>query len=125
LPLESVREVVTPQPPFAQVPRTSEAVRGAMNLRGRVVAVVDLAELVGLARQSLNPKQGQVLVLERSWRGLGFLIEAVLGVEVVDPPNRTDESAIVRGVSSLRGVAVTVLDPEALAVQSRSLFSGH
>jgi purine-binding chemotaxis protein CheW len=125
LPLESVREVVTPQPPFARVPRTSEAVRGAMNMRGRVVAVVDLAELLGLSRQPLSPGQGQVVVLDRSRRGLGFLIEAVLGVEALDPPDRAGESAVVRGVSSVRGNAVTVLDPDALVAQSRALFGGH
>ena len=47
LPLEAVREVVLPQPPFARVPRASDAVRGVMNLRGRVVAVVDLAAARG------------------------------------------------------------------------------
>ena len=31
LPLEAVREVVLPQPPFARVPRTAGAVRGVMN----------------------------------------------------------------------------------------------
>jgi purine-binding chemotaxis protein CheW len=125
LPLESVREVVTPQPPFARVPRTPEAVRGAMNLRGRVVAVVDLADLVGLSHQPLTPGWGQVVVLERSWRGLGFLIEAVLGVESLDPPDRESEGAVVRGVSSVRGGAVTVLDPIALVGQSRALFGGR
>ncbi len=125
LPLESVREVVTPQPPFARVPRTSEAVRGAMNLRGRVLAVVDLAELVGLSRQPLAPGQGQVVVLDRSWRGLGFLIEMVLGVEALDAPDRAGESSVARGVSNVRGNAVTVLDPEALVAQSRALFGGR
>ncbi len=126
LPLESVREVVTPQPPFARVPRTSEAVRGAMNLRGRVVAVVDLAQLVGLSRrQSFASGQGQVLVLDRARRGLGFLIEAVLGVEALDPPDRAVDSAVVRGVSTVRGNAVTVLDADALVAQSRGLFGGR
>src|SRR5438105_447504 len=65
LPLDAVREVVNPQPPFARVPRTSDAVRGAMNLRGRVVAVVDLAPLVGLPAQPLAAGQGQVVILDR------------------------------------------------------------
>jgi purine-binding chemotaxis protein CheW len=125
LPLQAIREVVTPQPPFARVPRTSEAVRGAMNLRGRVVAVVDLAPLVGLAGQRLLPGQGQVVVLDRERRGLGLLVEGVLGVETLEPPERGGEGPVVRGVASVRGAAVTVLDPEALAAQSHSLFGGR
>ncbi len=64
LPLPAVREVVLPQPPFARVPRSSDAVRGVMNLRGRVVAVVDLAALVGLAPQPLAAGAGHVLILD-------------------------------------------------------------
>ena len=41
LPLDAVREVVVPQPPFARVPRSSEAVRGVA--AGRAGAVTVLA----------------------------------------------------------------------------------
>ncbi|HET6922698.1 MAG TPA: chemotaxis protein CheW [Anaeromyxobacteraceae bacterium] len=125
LPLEAVREVVSPQPPFARVPRTSEAVRGAMNLRGRVVVVVDLAPLVGLPPQALAPDQGQVVVLDRDRRALGLLIEGVLGVEALGPPERGGAGAVARGVVSAGGNAVTVLDPDVLAAQSLSLFGGR
>ncbi len=125
LPLEAVREVVTPQPPFARVPRASQAVRGAMNLRGRVVAVVDLAPLVGLPPQALGPGQGQVVVLDRDRRALGLLIEGVLGVEALGSPERGTAGAVSRGVVTVSGSAVTVLDPDVLAAQSRALFGGR
>src|SRR5438093_13018098 len=96
LPLEAVREVVIPQPPFARVPRTAPGVRGAMNLRGRVLAVVDLASLVGLAGRPLAAGQGQVVVLERDKRGFGLLIDAVLGVEPLGAPERSGESPVAR-----------------------------
>ncbi len=122
LPLEAVREVVTPQPPFARVPRASEAVRGAMNLRGRVVAVVDLAPLVGLPPQALGPGQGQVVVLDRDRRALGLLIEGVLGVEALGSPEGGTAGAVSRGVVTAGGSAVTVLDPDVVAAQARALF---
>jgi purine-binding chemotaxis protein CheW len=124
LPLEAVREVVLPQPPFARVPRASEAVRGVMNLRGRVVAVVDLAELVGLPPQPLREGVGHVLILDQGKRALGLLIGGVLGVEPLAPPEDAPR-AIVRGVASARAGAVTVLGPEALAEQSVALFGGR
>ncbi len=71
LPLAAVREVVVPQPPFARVPRASEAVRGVMNLRGRVIAVVDLAALVGLPAQPLQAATGHVLMLDPGTRARG------------------------------------------------------
>jgi purine-binding chemotaxis protein CheW len=124
LPLPAVREVVLPQPPFARVPRSSDAVRGVMNLRGRVVAVVDLAALVGLPAQPLEAGAGHVLILEQGKRALGFLIGGVLGVEPLAPPEESGGGA-VRGVAQGAAGAVTVLAPEALAAEAERLFGAR
>ncbi len=124
IPLEAVREVVVPQPPFARVPRAPEAVRGVMNLRGRVVAVVDLAQLVGLAPQPLRGGAGQVLILEHAKRALGFLIGGVLGVEAIALPEGTDPG-LVRGVAPAASGAVTLLAPDALAGEAERLFGAR
>jgi len=123
LPLDAVREVVLPQPPFARVPRSGGAVRGVMNLRGRVVAVVDLAELMGLTPQPLVAGTGQVVILELHQRALGLLIGGVLGVEPLDA-GVTSGDAVVRGVAPGVGGAVTLLAPEALAAAAVGLFGG-
>ncbi len=124
IPLAAVREVVLPQPPFARVPRASEAVRGVMNLRGRVVAVVDLAALVGLAPQRLDAAAGQVLILDHGKRTLGFLIAGVLGVETIGPPEEA-RPGLVRGVAPAAGGAVTLLGAEALASEAERLFGAR
>ncbi len=124
LPLDAVREVVLPLPPFARVPRASEAVRGVMNLRGRVIAVVDLAVLVGLPAQPLAEGAGQVLILDHGRRTLGFLIGDVVGVETLAPPEG-DAKGVVRGVASGASGAVTVLGAEALATEAERLFGGR
>jgi purine-binding chemotaxis protein CheW len=124
LPLGAVREVVLPQPPFARVPRSSDAVRGVMNLRGRVVAVVDLAALVGLAPQPLVATAGQVLILDQGKRTLGFLIGGVLGVEDLAPESAGAPGLVV-GVAAGSSGAVTVLAAEALAQDAERLFGGR
>jgi purine-binding chemotaxis protein CheW len=122
LPLDAVAEVVPPAATFVQVPRTPPSVRGAMNVRGRVVAVVDLAPLLGLPPTPGAP--GQVLVLDRERRALGFLVDEVLGVEPVGEPDRAGEEPPVRGLAAARGAPVAVLDPGALAEAARRLFRG-
>jgi len=122
--LEAVREVVVPQPPFARVPRAGPAVRGAMNLRGRVVAVVALAPLVDLAPDALAPAAGHVLVLDRGRRALGLLVASVLGVDEVESPAPGEAGAVVRGVADAKGGAVTVLDADALEARAASQFGG-
>ena len=124
LPLGSVREVVLPQPPFARVPRCSEPVRGVMNLRGRVVAVVDLAALMGLPAQQLEAGSGHVLILDQGKRTLGFLIGGVVGVEPL-APIEDGPTGLVRGVAAASVGAVTVLGPEALASEAERLFGAR
>lgn len=122
LPLEAVREVVLPQPPFARVPRSDRAVRGAMNLRGRVVPVVELAPLLGLAGPPLAERDGQVIVLEGPRPGLGLLVAAVLGVEVLLPEEGGGAGGISCGVAAARDGAATLLDAAALAAEAESRF---
>ena len=124
LPLESVREVVVPRPPFARVPRAPAAVRGAMNLRGRVVAVVELATLLGLPPESATAAQSHLVLLDRGRRGVGLLVSAVLGVEALPPPTPDGGDGLVRGVtvSERHGSAVRVLDPDAVEACACRLF---
>ena len=125
LPLASVAVVVPPDPPFAHVPRTAPPVLGAMGLRGRVVAVVEMAPLLGLRGGTLSPGAGQVLVLERERRALGFLVDGVMGVEPIDPPATAGDGLPVKGLSVVRGSPVGILDPDALAAAAERLFRGR
>jgi purine-binding chemotaxis protein CheW len=122
LPLEAVAEVVPPAAAFAYVPRAPPAVVGDMNVRGRVVAVVEMAALLGLP--AAREGAGQVLVLDRERRTLGFLVDEVLGVEPVGEPDRAGEGPPVRGLATARGAPGAVLDPGALAEAARRLFRG-
>jgi purine-binding chemotaxis protein CheW len=123
VPLEAVREVVLPRPPFARVPRAGPGVRGAMNLRGRVVAVVEAGALLGVPRDALAPSAGHVLVLDAGRRGLGLLVAAVLGVDpLAAPPGPRTPGALVRGVAEVRGTPVTVIDEKALEEAAAALF---
>jgi purine-binding chemotaxis protein CheW len=133
LPLDAVREVVLPQPPFARVPRSGPAVAGAMNLRGRVLPIVDLAKLLDIDRAGVQGP-AQVLVLGADRPAVGLLVAAVAGVEPLAPeaeraPARTgcDDavSACVRGVAAAREGAATVLDPDALAERAIAHFGAR
>jgi purine-binding chemotaxis protein CheW len=126
LPLEAVREVVVPRPPFARVPRAGPEVRGAMNLRGHVVAMVELAALVGLAPAVEDEGPGHVLLLDRERRGLGLRVSGVLGVERLRVASAAPPGAAARelaaGVAEASSGVVTVLDPAALEERAAAAF---
>lgn len=123
LPLAAVKEVVVLPERFTRVPRAPAAVTGVMNLRGRVVTVVELRQLLGLPDGPTPP--GRVVLLERGRRDIGLLVTDVDGIEEVErvgaAPGKTVPA--VRGVARLKGQAVTVLDPEGLDSAVVGLFT--
>ena len=123
LPLVAVKEVVVPPERFTRVPRAPAPVVGVMNLRGRVVTVVELRQLLGLP-DGISPSV-RVLLLDRGRRDLGLLVTDVEGIEAVErvsvAPGKTVPA--VRGVARLKGHAVTVLDPEGLDSAVVGLFT--
>ena len=123
LPLAAVREVVVAPNSYTRVPRAPQEVRGVINLRGRIVTVVELLPLVGLGGSTGAGQK--IILLDRGRRDLGLLVSEVEGIELIEkvtPPPGKPEPA-VRGVARLKGLAVTVLDPEGVDGRVVSLFS--
>jgi purine-binding chemotaxis protein CheW len=124
LPLSSVREVVVPPARFTRVPRAPSAISGVMNLRGRVVTVVELRQLLGLPEGQKPPSR--VLLLDQGRRDLGFLVTDVDGIEALERVSAAapgKAALAVKGVARLKGLGVTVLDPEGLDAAVVALFT--
>ncbi|HZH03242.1 MAG TPA: chemotaxis protein CheW [Myxococcaceae bacterium] len=125
LPLAAVREVVVPPALFSRVPCAPASVRGVINLRGRVVTVLELRALLGL--KASGAVDAKILLLDRGRRDLAFLVTDVDGVESIEKVSAAPgpSALAVRGVARLKGWAVTVLDPEGLDGAVMSLFGGR
>jgi purine-binding chemotaxis protein CheW len=124
LPLAAIREVVLPPESFSRVPRAPAAVFGIMNLRGRVVTVVELRQLLSLAGPGAAPQK--IVLLDRGRRDLGLLVTDVDGIESIEKVSVAPGAPVssVRGVARLKGLAVTILDPEGVDSAVNALF-GH
>lgn len=120
VPLSQVRTVVLPRP-LSRVPRAPEPMLGIMNLRGRVVSVVDLAALLG-AERSAAP--GKVLLIDRGRTELGLAVGEVTGIVPLEPRLRAPEGAprFVTGIAQDREGTVTLLDALALDAEVAALF---
>lgn len=116
IPLEAVREIVTARP-FTPLPGAPAAICGVINLRGKVLTVVDLGTSLHLPRASASDDH-RVVVLEQGGRAVGLAVAEVAQILRMDPSTlEPPAEGSPRGVSSVgssEGTAYAVLDPEAL-----------
>jgi purine-binding chemotaxis protein CheW len=103
--IDSVHEIVK-VPDITEVPDAPSYLVGVINLRGRIVPVVDLRKRLRL-QAAERTKASRVLITENSGRLLGLLVDAVSEVlkvrpEAVEPP--PDMIASI-GVEYIIGVA--------------------
>jgi len=114
LPLAAVREVVVTPMGLTRVPRSPRALKGVMNLRGRVVPVIDLQALLQLESPQTQ-RATKIVLMELGRRDLGLLITDVDGIESIEKVgNAARSSPTVRGLARLGALAITVLDPDGL-----------
>lgn len=117
----SVREIVA-APRIRPVPRAPPAIKGVMNLRGRILPVVDLRRRLALPAAEPG-NQAVTIVVQYPGEGtnvvtFGLLVDQVLEVlplsdgDVEPPPElgpRADDSAVV-GVGKSQGRVIFLLD---------------
>ncbi len=98
---------------ITRVPNAPPFVTGVINLRGRVIPIVDLRERFGLARKE-NDKNTRIIVVELKGRVVGFVVDSVQ--EVLRIPKRITEPPppMVAGIGSEYITAVGKLEDRLL-----------
>jgi purine-binding chemotaxis protein CheW len=115
-PIEVVREInrvaeITP------VPRTPDFVRGVMNLRGRIIPVVDLRMKLGFEKIE-NTRDTCIVVIDAEVGMVGLVVDSVR--EVVDlspeqiqhPPQMgpPEEISFIQGLGKVNGGVVILIN---------------
>jgi len=116
LPISLVREIVR-VPEITPVPNAPEHIEGVINLRGRIIAVLDLSKRFGEAAIERNSKS-RIVVVEMEERLVGLLVNSASEVlriapsEIVPPqsvfPN--EDMNYVTGVGKLHDRLIILLD---------------
>ena len=115
LPIACVREIVRP-PDITAVPQSPEYVAGVMNLRGRILPVIDLRKRFG--QPSATSSKNRILVLAMDGKLTGVLVDAAsevlkIGQDAVEPSPKlfgdTNER-YVTGVAKHMGRLIILLD---------------
>lgn len=115
LPLELAGLVVPPPRQYTRIPRSPVAARGIMNVRGRIITVIDFARLLSLPAPPPDAVLARVIVLEARKRDLGLLVDEVVGIQALERERAVPAGpAMCVGLARSEGEPVTLLGPEAL-----------
>ncbi len=105
-----IHTVITPQA-ITAVPRTPPFVAGVMNLRGRIVPVVDLRTRLGLPPAAGELKTRRIVIVETEGLTAGLIVDAVSEVlrlpeGAIDPPVglvASPDGACILGIGRIPG----------------------
>ena len=114
----AVREIIRMQD-ITRVPRTPDFVEGVINLRGKVIPVVDLRKrfMVPVAEQT---DDNRIVVVDIGGQDIGVVVDAVTEVlrilsDSVEPPSSvitTTDSDYLMGICKLESRMIILLDLE-------------
>ena len=116
----SVREIVR-VPEITAVPNAPESIEGVINLRGKIIPVMDLRKRFSSPNVQ-SDKKNRILVVELEKRLLGLIVNSASEVikippSEIEPPGNVfaeGESNYVTGVGKLNGRLIILLDIEKL-----------
>jgi purine-binding chemotaxis protein CheW len=113
-----VHEIIRIQP-VTPVPGAADYIEGLINLRGRVVPVVDLRKRFSLRAREIGDRS-RIIVVQVSNDIVGVVVDAVSEVimvspDVVEPAGRVVtglDAEYIRTIAKVEGHLVAVLNPD-------------
>ncbi len=127
VPISLVHEIVR-VPEITAVPDAPEYMEGVINLRGKIVSVIDLRKRLGVG-EAVHSRRNRILVVEHKGRLSGLIVDSASEVlkipaENVEPsPTESLEGGLncVTGLGKHQGRLIVLLDMTKLLEFSGSL----
>jgi len=116
VPITSLHEIVR-VPEITAVPDAPDYLEGVINLRGKIVSVMDLRKRFG-EKQAIVKKHNRILVVEHSGRLAGLIVDSASEVlkipaDAVEPPPAVFQEGglnCVTGLGKVSGRLIVLLD---------------
>ena len=123
----TVREIISIQD-ITKVPGVPDFVKGVINLRGKVIPVVDLRRKFGFPSAE-QTKDNRIVVIGVNGQDIGVIVDAVtevlrIQVESVVPPNSvisTADSEYLMGIAKLDKRLIILLDMDKILSRAETI----
>lgn len=127
-PITQVEEIMR-YPKLTPVPNTLPWIKGLANIRGKLMAIIDLAAFLGQPG-IINPSSSSILLIQQDALLVGIMVNEILGLKHFDPTERIAADKItetlepgiatkVRGVFKQNGRLWHLFDMRLLATDAK------
>ncbi len=114
---------------FTFVPRAPSFIRGAINHHGKVIAVVDLRDFLGMGKSELT-LDSRLLIIGSEVYHLGFIVDRVERIELVpmrgplvQTPEPGESNPLVLRMINLGGRILNLIDMDKLLADVENYFA--
>jgi purine-binding chemotaxis protein CheW len=120
VPITALHEIVR-VPDITAVPDAPEYMEGVINLRGKIVSVIDLRKRFGIKEAAVS-RRNRILVVEHNGRLNGLIVDSasevlkIAAADIEPPPAVLQEGGLncVTGLGKYRGRLIMLLDTSKL-----------
>ncbi|MEC1756925.1 chemotaxis protein CheA [Schinkia azotoformans] len=114
--IDRVKDIIT-VPPITRIMNAPHSVLGMINLRGKLIPVMDVRERFGINKTDLTRKS-RIIVVELAQEFIGILVDKVTQVlkvsrDTIEAPidsNNQIDGKYIRGISNLKDRLIILLD---------------
>lgn len=111
---------INKQVSFTSVPHSPDYVVGIMNLRGKIVTIIDLGRKLGIKSSAEVTDNTRIIIVNSEHEFIGFLVDKVTDVVIADwekissPPSNIKgvKGKFFQGVYKFKNKLVAILDVE-------------
>lgn len=129
--IAKVWEIITPQT-VTKVPHSSSFIEGIINLRGKVIPVIDLRKRFGLSSDEHNRSE-RIVIIEIAGNTLGMTVDGVSEVLLINsemiesPPSMISEvdADYLEGVAKLEERLIILLNLDKVLTQQEKQVLGE
>jgi len=108
-----VKEIIR-MPIMTRVPNAPEFVVGVVNMRGRVIPIIDLCIRFGLPKTEMEHSERKIIVVEYESKTVGLIVDAVNEVTNINTSMTETPPPMVSGIKSDYITAIAKLETKLL-----------
>ena len=124
IPIRKVQEIIGMME-YTPIPKTPEFIKGVINLRGKIITIIDLRLKLGFKKVAYNDRTCIIIVeveVENTKKVLGFVVDIVSEVldikaEQIEEFSQEEvgqEKKIIDGIAKINDKIIMLLDMEKL-----------